>query len=112
MLLVKGDKFMETYEAEVIEKDSEHYLSLDIQSNKLNVPLTKDEPNEVKKVFNELIVFLKQGLFSFSIEEKEDGDIFYHVAKEYIGQLNSELAGIYKELDDCDLLESKQSDTS
>ena len=99
---------MEMYKAEVIEEDSEHYLSLVIQGSVLNIPLTKDEPNEIKKVFNKLIVLLKKGQFSFSIEEKEDGDIIYNVAKEYLGQLNSELGDIYKELKDCDLLESKQ----
>ena len=102
---------MEKYNAVVIEEESEHFISLSVQDKKLKIPLTKDEPNEVKKVFNQLIVFLKKGLFNFTMEEKEDGDIFYHVAKEYVDQLNSELADIYKELTDCSLIESKEAES-
>ena len=102
---------MEKYNAVVIEEESEHFISLSIQDRKLKIPLTKDEPNEVKKVFNELIVFLKKGIFNFTMEEKEDGDIFYHVAKEYVDQLNSELTDIHRELTDCSLIESKEAET-
>lgn len=97
---------MEIYSAEVTEVDSENYLSLNIEDEKLLIPLTKDEPNEIKKVFNKLVVFLKKGPFKFSMEDKEDGDIIENVAKEYIGHLNTELDDIYKELTDSNLIES------
>ncbi|MEW8030218.1 MAG: hypothetical protein AB2826_26730 [Candidatus Thiodiazotropha sp.] len=97
---------MDTYSAEVIEIDAEHFLSLKVDKNELKIPITKDEPVEIKKVFNSLILKLKKGPFNFSIKEKENGDIIYHVAKEYIEQLNSELNDIYKELEESDLLES------
>jgi len=99
---------METYNAEVIEKESEHYLSFDVDGEKYNMPLTKDEPNDVKNVFNQLIIHLKKGPFIFTMQEKEDGDIIYHVAKEYLDQLNSELGDIYKELEESNLINEKQ----
>ncbi len=100
---------METYNAEVIEKESEYYLSFDVKGEKYNIPLTKDEPNEIKEVFNQLIINLKKGPFNFSIPEKEDADIIYHVAKEYVDQLNTELHDIYKELEEYNLVDENQN---
>jgi len=105
MLLEKGGKYMETHEAEVIEIDKEYYLSLKVMDNTLNIPITKDVPKEVQKVFNQLILSLKKGVFKFSLKEVEDGDIIYHVAKEYISQLNSEVMDVYKEMEGYGLLE-------
>ena len=106
MHLGKGAKFMEIHEAKVIVEDSDHILALNINGSTLNLPLTKDEPNEIKKVFNELIVNLKKGVFKFSIAEKEDGDLIYYVAREYIEQLNKELSEVYQELKDYNLIET------
>jgi len=108
MPLEKGGKYMETYNAEVTENDSEYYLSFDVNGEKYKMPLTKDEPNDVKEVFNQLIIHLKNGPFNFTMLEKEDGDIIYHVAKEYLGQLNSELDDIYNELEEYDLIDENQ----
>ena len=107
MHLEKGDKYMETHKAALKEVDSEHFLSLKLGDEVLNVPLTKDEPNEIKKVFNKLIIHLKKGLFSFNIAEKEDGDLIYQVAKEYVKQLNTELSEVYQELEGYQLLDQK-----
>ena len=107
MHLEKGDEYMETYEANIEEFDSEHYLSLKIKDIVLKVPLTKDEPNEIKKVFNELILYLKKGPLCFTMKEVEDGDLIYQVAKEYVTQLNAELKEVYQELEDHQLLEQK-----
>ena len=73
MHLEKGDKYMETHEAKVIVEGSNHILSLNVNGSTLRLPLTKDEPNEIKKVFNKLIINLKKGPFKFNIAEKEDG---------------------------------------
>ena len=107
MHLEKGDKYMENHEAIVTVEGSEHFLSLKIKDSVLNVPLTKDEPNEIKSVFNKLIMHLKKGPLKFSMEEKEDGDLIYQVAKEYVIQLNKELSEVYQELEACQLLEQK-----
>lgn len=96
---------METFKADVVERESDYYLMLNIQDAELSIPLTKDEPNEVKVIFNHLILKLKKSPFKFEISEREEGDIFYNIAKEYITQLNSELDAIHKELDANNLLE-------
>ena len=97
---------MDMYSAEVIEIDDDRFLSLKVDKDELRIPITKDEPVEIKKVFNALILKLKKGPFNFSIKEEENGDIIYHVTKEYIEQLNSELGDIYKELEESGLLKS------
>lgn len=111
MRLVKGGKYMVIHEAIVTSIDSEQFLSLRISDANLKIPLTKDEPNEIKKVFNELITHLRKGLFKFKMEERKDGDLIYQVAKEYINQLNTDLEQVYQALKDYQLLEqSKNSD--
>ncbi len=102
----KGGKYMETHDAKVTLDGSEHFLSFKIKDSILCLPLTKDEPNEIKKVFNELVIHLRKGLFEFSMEEKEDGDLIYYVAKEYVTQLNKELSEVYRELEAYQLIES------
>lgn len=97
---------METHDANVTVDSSEHILNLRINDSTMKLPLTKDEPNEIKKVFNELIIHLKRGPFKFSMEEKEDGDLIYHVAKEYVHQLNKELSEVYQELEAYQLIKS------
>ncbi len=96
---------METHDAKVIVDGADHILSLKVKDSILNLPLTKDEPNEIKKVFNDLIIHLKNGPFEFSMEKKEDGDLIYHVANEYVKQLNKELSEVYQELKDYQLIE-------
>ena len=107
MLLGKEGGFMETHRALLTTVDSEQYLSLKINGAQLNLPLTKDEPNEIKKVFNKLILHLKKGLFCFSMKEKKDGDLIYQVANEYVKQLNNELKEVHHELKTNQLLEDK-----
>ncbi|MBC8287148.1 MAG: hypothetical protein H8E42_06705 [Nitrospinae bacterium] len=96
---------MVTHEAEIIEVDKEHFLALKMPDNTLKIAITQDAPKEVKKVFNELIVSLKNEVFKFSLKKQEDEDIYYHVAKEYISQLNSELNDIFKEMEEYSLLD-------
>ncbi len=95
---------MVTHEAEIIEVEKEYLLALKMPDNTLKIAITQDVPNDVKKVFNELIVSLKNGVFKFALKEVKDKDIFYHVAEEYISQLNSELDVIYKEMEEYNLL--------
>lgn len=107
MHLAKGDEYMETHEAIIKVDGSEQFLSLKINESILDIPLTKDEPNEIKNVFNKLILYLRKGPFNFTMKEKEDGDLIYQVAKEYIKQLNTELSEVYKELEAHHLLDQK-----
>ena len=96
---------MIAHKAKIIAREGEHYLSLEMIDNTLDIPITQDEPNDILEVFNKLILALKNGVFEFEMEEVDDDDIIHQVGKLYISQLNSELSDIYSEMSDYDLLE-------
>lgn len=98
---------METYNAEITTIADECFLVLKIADKELSIPITKDLPKEVQNVFNELIRRLKNGLLQFNMKDVEDGDINYHVAREYISHLNLELQDIYEEMKQHGLLENQ-----
>ena len=93
----KGEEFMEIYEAKMIKDGENHYLELNIKIETLRISMTEDLPNEIKSVFNKLILRLKSEHFNFKLESV-DTDLFSQVATEYIGQLNRELTAIHGEL--------------
>lgn len=96
---------MQKYNATIDRKDDKSvYLVLTTQSAKYTVCLTDDNPSEVKKVFNRLIVELKKGKFSFSLSD-ETKDLFYNVCDEYLKQLNGEIADVFSQLKKHQLIE-------
>jgi ribosomal protein L17 len=88
---------MEKFKAKIIRHENDATLSFEIGEKPLNIKLTEEKPNEVKAIFNQLIQILKKGEFQFELE-KEKQDLFFHISKEYITHLNSELSSVYKEL--------------
>jgi len=106
MHLAKGGKFMVILNAAIVDIEGERYLLLKTPKEDLKIPITKDRPKDIQDVFNKLIVFLKKGLFQFELEVSGEGDIIYHVVKEYLSHLNSELENVFGEMKGCDLLES------
>ncbi len=50
--------------------------------------------------------YLKKGPLNFTMTDEEDGNLIYHVAKEYVNQLNKELNEVYQELEDRQLIGS------
>lgn len=103
---MKGGKFMVLFKAKIYREEKKATLQLFINATQFNIVLTEDKPNEVKKVFNNLLIELKKGEFNFELEESEE-DLYFHVSKEYIKQLNSELTSIYKELKDYNLINNE-----
>jgi len=94
---------METYKASIIRGDQNTILALQMGDNRYDITLTDDNPNNVKSVFNILLLKLKDGVYKFELEDSTE-DLYYHICSEYISQLNSELSSVYKELEDYDLL--------
>jgi len=83
-------------------------LKLILQTDILEIILTEDKPNEIKTVFNKLILHLKNGLFSFNLEDSNE-DLYHYVCKEYIKQLNTDINSTYKELESNDLLNQPEN---
>jgi hypothetical protein len=95
---------MATHKATIDRKDnSSATLKFTIGTEELNIVLTEDNPNEVKIIFNKLLLQLKNGEIEFNLTDEKD-DLYFHICKEYITQLNSELKSTYTELKDNGLL--------
>ena len=88
---------METIKATIVNRAEKHFIQIQDDENTITVPISEDDPNVVKTAFNKLIERLRKG--PFEIELNNDGsDLFSQIAKEYITQLNVELAGVYDEI--------------
>lgn len=94
---------METHKAKIERKDNNAVLKLVLNTTELNIILTEDKPNDVKNVFNKLLECLKNGVFEFILEDDKE-DLYYHICKEYLTQLNTEINSIYQELKDLGLV--------
>ena len=94
---------MATHNATIERKETGATLKLVIGDEELNIVLTEDNPNEVKSVFNKLLIHLKDHEIEFNLTDDKE-DLYLHICKEYITQLNAELKSTYKELEDNGLL--------
>ena len=99
----KEEKYMATHNAKIERKENSATLKLALGTSELEIVLTEDKPNDVKNVFNKLLEYLKSGEFDFNLEDDKE-DLYYHICKEYITQLNAELKSTYNELQDNGLL--------
>lgn len=94
---------MATHNATIERKDNSAILKLALESEELKIVLTEDNPNEIKSVFNKLLSHLKNGELDFNLTDTTE-DLYFHICKEYITQLNAELKSTYAELKDNGLL--------
>ncbi|WP_415903169.1 hypothetical protein ACMXYR_05080 [Neptuniibacter sp. QD29_5] len=93
---------MEIIEAELVTIEDSCFIDI-LDEPKISIPISNDDPNAVKSAFNSLIERLQKGEFSISLKDAEK-DLFYHVAKEYLEQLNGELLDVYHEMEQYDFL--------
>jgi len=98
---------METYKVKIKKEGDKAILELGIGEEPLHIVLTEDKPNDVKKVFNDLLHHLKKGVFEFELESEKE-DLFFFISQEYTKQLNSELKGVYDEMKDYALLQEEE----
>ena len=98
---------MATHNATIERKNNSTTLKLVLNETVLDIILTEDKPNDVKSVFNKLLEQLKIGEFDFSFSDDKE-DLYHHICKEYITQLNAELKSTYKELQDNGLLKTEE----
>jgi hypothetical protein len=97
---------METKKATIRREETNTFLVLEVGETPLEIILTDDNPNNIKKVFNNLLKELKKGVFEFNLED-EGKDLFQNICTEYIVQLNVEVKAIYDELVDYELTEEQ-----
>ena len=97
---------MERYRAEGVCEGENYFLELHIRAKQLRIPLTEDKPKDIMIVFNDLIMELKKGNFQLELQDHGQ-DLYTQISKEYISQLNEELASVYNELNDYGMLETE-----
>ncbi|WP_398452163.1 hypothetical protein AB3466_13985 [Sphingobacterium thalpophilum] len=100
---------METHNATIDRKELSATLRLALGETVLDIVLTEDRPNDVKSVFNKLLEQLKKGEFEFNLTDDKE-DLYHHICKEYITQLNAELKSTYSELQDNGLIQLNEKD--
>lgn len=98
---------MATHKATIERKDKSATLKLAVEKTVLDIVLTEDKPNDVKLVFNKLLELLKGDVFDFTLSDDKE-DLYHHICKEYITQLNAELKSTFQELKDNGLLKPKK----
>jgi hypothetical protein len=99
---------METYNAKIDRKEEGNVsLLLEIGTNELSILLTEDNPNAIKSVFNRLLQILKKGEIEFVLNDEID-DLYTHICREYLIQLNNELSSTFSELKDNGLLDQSE----
>jgi len=101
---VNAEKYMEANKATIKRETTNVYLVLKFSGQELQITLTDDNPNDVKNVFNSLLQELRKEPLQFQFEDDTE-DLFSHICKEYVSQLNTELIAVYKEIEFYDLLE-------
>lgn len=94
---------MVIYKAKIVTRGEDKFLELILGEDSLEISLTEDDPKKVKSVFNKLVQYLKNDPFNFEFQE-EGNDLYVHISKEYITQLNQELKSVYGELEHYKLL--------
>lgn len=97
---------MENKKASIKRGASGTCLVLEINKKKLEIVLTDDNPKNVMSVFNSLIKELKRELIQFQLDDSKE-DLYFHICKEYIKQLNAELKEVHNELTGLNLLDKK-----
>ncbi|MCW4447095.1 hypothetical protein OHV10_23025 [Vibrio splendidus] len=88
---------METIKADLRKQDEKYFIDI-LFDTTISIPISDDDHNEVKSAFNLLIEQLKDRVFSIELNEA-DKDLFYHVAVEYLEQLNGELLSVHQEME-------------
>ncbi|MBE7466773.1 MAG: hypothetical protein HS116_25160 [Planctomycetes bacterium] len=99
---------METIKALIESIDDKRFIKIVLVSDEIRIPLTEDQPNEIKKAFNKLIARIREGEFKIEIEAVGE-DLFSQVASEYINQLNREIRDVFIEMKDYGLIQDSDS---
>ncbi|WP_318463743.1 hypothetical protein [Photobacterium leiognathi] len=87
---------MEIIKADLRKEEEKYFIDI-LFDTIISIPISDDDHNEVKSAFNMLVEQLRERAYSIELNEA-DKDLFYHVAVEYIEQLNSELVSVHQEM--------------
>lgn len=93
----REEKSMVTLEALVECIDEKYFIKINVEDKPVAIPLSDDNPSEVKSAFNKLIQRIQIGEFTIKLDKVGD-DLFSMVANEYLTQLNREIQEIHSQM--------------
>ena len=65
----KEGRFMEIIKASIVNDEEKHFIKIRDNGNAITIPISEDDPNVVKAVFNKLIERLRKGPFEIELED-------------------------------------------
>lgn len=83
-------KFMGIINATVESLDDRFFIKIKFNDEEIIIPMSEDNPNEVKSAFNKIIARIKGAEFQIKLD-KVDENLYSLVANEYLTQLNREI---------------------
>ena len=99
-----GGRSMPTIEVVIETVDEKCVIKIGAGEDEIRIPISEDNPKGVKSAFNKLLSRIRTGLFEIELKDVGE-DLFSQVAKEYVAQLNREIAQVHGEMKEHGLLE-------
>jgi hypothetical protein len=88
---------MVTLDATVDCVEDKYFIKISVEDGHVTIPLSDDNPNEVKSAFNKLIQRIRLGEIIIKLDKVGD-DLFSMVASEYLTQLNREIQEVRSQM--------------
>lgn len=95
---------MVTLDASVECVEEKYFLKINVEQGPVTIPLSDDNPNEVKSAFNKLIQRIRIGEFTIKLDKVAE-DLFSMVANEYLVQLNREIQEVHSQMQEYGLVQ-------
>lgn len=99
---------MVTLDATVECVEENYFLKINVEQGPVRIPLSDDNPNEVKSAFNKLIQRISIGEFTIKLDMVGE-DLFSMVANEYLAQLNREIQEVRTQMKQYNLVKVLQA---
>jgi len=84
---------MDTVEAELVTEGESYFIQINDKPS-IRIPISDDNANIVKAAFGAILCRLRKGSIKIVLKETKE-DLFFHVAKEYLEQLNGEMLEVH-----------------
>lgn len=98
---------MVTLDATVDCVEEKYFLKINVENEPVTIPLSDENPNEVKNAFNKLIQRIRIGEFAIKLD-KVGEDLFSMVAAEYLAQLNREIQEVHSQMQEYGLVKMEK----
>lgn len=89
---------MDKVEAELITEGESYFIQIN-DNPPIRIPISEDNANVVKIAFSSILRRLRKGSVEIVLKETKE-DLFFHVAREYLEQLNGEIVEVHAAMEE------------